>query len=370
MEKPRKVGPYVILREIGRGGMAKVYEARLPSRDGHVALKVARGDQSDFLKEEAENLVNLVAILDHPNILKILPLPFGEGKRDYYIAKDPETGNWYIALKYASGGSLRDKLNREKRIEIREAIEIISQVGSALDYAHSKGVIHRDVKPTNILFKKLPSGETRVLLSDFGIAKARSIEGLKGIMGTPGYMSFEQASGKDVDHRSDIYSLGVVFYEMLTGKVPSEGTTFDKTHQPPLSPSKINPHIPMEAEAIIMKALAKNPEDRFQSAKELVVALQRAIRVRRPGQRDFQSTAERLVMTGMYSSSEEAVEALALAQIDRDVEKYQKRIAALEAKYGMGFEEFTVYLRNRATMEEEIDWEDWDDARMILEAAE
>ena len=221
-------------------------------------------------------MANLATILDHPNILKILPLPFGEGEKDYYIARDPETDCWYIALEYTKGGSLRDKLNREKRIEIREAIEIISQVGSALDYAHSKGIIHRDIKPTNILFKKSPSGETRVLLSDFGIAKARS-EGIKGIVGTPGYMSFEQVSEKDVDHRSDIYSLGVVLYEMLTGRVTFEGKPLDVQY--PL-PSNINPYIPEEVEAVIMKALAKNPEDRFQSVKEMVAVLQEAIQAK------------------------------------------------------------------------------------------
>jgi len=271
----------VILREIGKGGMAMVYEAKLPSEDGHVALKVAHGDQSDFLKEEAENLANLVTILDHPNILRILPLPFGEGEKDYYIARDPETNSWYIALEYANGGSLRDKLNREKRIELREAIEIISQVGSALDYAHSKGIIHRDIKPTNILFRQLPSGETKVLLSDFGIAKAKALKGVRGIIGTPGYMSPEQASGKDVDHRSDIYSLGVVLYEMLAGRVPFEGTTPDVMHQHihqlPLPPSKISPDVPREVETVVMKALAKNPEDRFQSVREMVAALQEAI---------------------------------------------------------------------------------------------
>lgn len=261
--------------------MATVYEAKLPSEDGHIALKVARGDRSDFLKEEAENLANLAAILDHPNILKILPLPFGEGKKDYYIARDPETNSWYLALEYADGGSLMDKLNREKRIELREAVEIISQVGSALDYAHSKGIIHRDIKPSNILFKQLPSGETKVLLSDFGIARAGVPAGVRGIIGTPGYMSPEQASGKEVDHRSDIYSLGVVLYEMLAGRVPFEGTTLDvmhqHIHQPPLPPSKINPDIPREVETVIMKALAKNPEIRFQSVKEMITALQEAI---------------------------------------------------------------------------------------------
>lgn len=284
MQKLRKIGPYVVLREIGKGGMATVYKAKLPSGDGHIALKVAHGDQSDFLKEEAENLANLVAILDHPNILKILPLPFGEGEKDYYIARDTKTNGWYIALEYVSGGSLRDKLNQEKRIELREAIEIISQVGSALDYAHSKGIIHRDIKPTNILFERLPSGGIRVLLSDFGIARARILEGVKGIIGTPCYMSPEQASGKDADHRSDIYSLGVVLYEMLTSRVPFEGTMPDvidqHIHQPPSLSSAINPHIPREVETIIMKALAKNPKARFQSVKEMVAALQEAVQAK------------------------------------------------------------------------------------------
>lgn len=279
MEKLRRIGPYVVLREIGKGGMATVYEAKLPSGDGHVALKVAHGDQSDFLKEEAENLANLVTILDHPNILRILPLPLGEGERDYYIARDPKTNSWYIALEYVNGGSLRDKLNREKRIEVREAIKIISQVGSALDYAHSKGVIHLDIKSTNILFNQLPSGEVKVLLSDFGIAK---IKGRRTgwLAGTAYYRSPEQASGKEVDHRSDIYSLGVVLYEMLTGRVPFEGTTLDvmhqRIHQLPPPPSTINPHIPKEVEAVILKALAKNPKTRFQSVKEMVAALEEA----------------------------------------------------------------------------------------------
>jgi len=263
--------------------MATVYLAKLPAGDGHVALKVAQGAQSDFLKEEAENLANLAAILDHPNILKILPLPLGDGERDYYIARDPKTNSWYMALEYVNGGSLREKLNREKRLEVREAVEIINQVGSALNYAHSKGITHCDIKPTNILFQQLPSGEVRVLLSDFGIARARTPKGVKGIIGTPSYMSPEQASGQEVDHRSDIYSLGVVLYEMLTGRLPFEGATLEVTHQhihqSPLPPSAINPHIPKEVEAVIVKALAKNPMDRFQSVRELVVALEEAAKV-------------------------------------------------------------------------------------------
>jgi len=282
IKKPRKIGPYMVLREIGKGGMATVYEAKLPSENAHVALKVAHGNQSDFLKEEAENLANLVTILDHPNILKILPLPVGKSEKDYYIARDPETNSWYIALEYVNGSSLRDRLNREKRIALREAIEIISQVGSALDYAHSKGIIHRDIKPTNILIKQLPSGKTRVLLSDFGIAKTGTIEGIRGTIGTPSYMSPEQARGKDVDYRSDIYSLGVVLYEMLTGRVPFDGAVPDvihqHIHQPPPLPSRINPCIPEKIERIIMKALAKNPEDRFQSVKEMVTALKVAVK--------------------------------------------------------------------------------------------
>jgi len=270
----------VIIREIGRGGMATVYEAKLPSGDGHVALKVAYGDKSDFLKEEAESLASLVTILDHPNILQILPLPFSNDEKDYYIGRDPETNNWYIALEYVRGGSLRDKLNREKRLEVSEAVEIIGQVGAALDYAHSNGIIHRDIKPTNILFKQLPSGQIRVLLSDFGIAGARILEGVQGVAGTPYYMSPEQAGGKNVDHRSDIYSLGVVLYEMLTGRVPFDGAPLDVIHQHihqlPSLPSIINPHIPREVEAVILKALAKNPKDRFQSVKEMAVALEEA----------------------------------------------------------------------------------------------
>jgi len=280
MQKPKRIGPFVILREIGKGGMATVYEAQLPSGYEHVALKVACGPLSDFLKEEAENLANLAMSLNHPNILKILPLPFSDGEKQYYVARDPETDCWYIALEYADGGSLRDLLGSRRRLEVSEAIAIIRQVGSALDYAHSKGIIHRDIKPTNILFKQLPSGDTKALLADFGLSTARAWELGEG-GGTPRYMSPEQAAERIVDHRSDIYSLGVVLYEMLTGKVPFEGTSSDVIHQHiyklPTPPSAINPQIPQKVEAVVLKALAKDPEDRSQSAKEMVLALEEAI---------------------------------------------------------------------------------------------
>lgn len=345
--KGDNVGPYVILREIGKGGMATVYEAKSPLGDSPVALKVADGDQSDFLKEEAWHLATLATILDHPNILKILPLSFSEGEEKYYIARDLKTNSWYITLEYADGGSLRDKLEREKIIKLEEVLEIIRQVGLALDYAHSRGIIHRDIKPSNILFKRLPSGKCKVLLSDFGIAKTRDILQKGVAVGTPSYMSPEQAMGEEVDHRSDIYSLGVVLYEMLTGRVPFEGKAPDEVlHQQlyellPL-PSTVNPYIPKSIEAVILKTLARKPDERFQSVKEMVTALEDAAGVsmkRIPNLHEWRKLAE-------------------LEQLDQEIARCRAKITALEEKYGMTFEEFTAHIRGRATMQEEMDWEE------------
>jgi len=250
--------------------MATVYEAVLPSQGPRVALKVAHEGQSDAVKEEADYLANLRRVLDHPNILKILPLPFSDNEREYYAARDLATNRWYLALEYADGGSLRDKLNREGIIPLEEAVKIISQVGEALEYAHSQGIIHRDCKPSNILFKRLPSGEYRVLLADFGIAGNRLVAGRAASAGTRGYMSPEQVKGEVADHRSDIYALGVILYEMLTGRLPSTN----------IASRLSSPRLPREVEAVIRKALEPDPSRRFQSVREMLMALREATLVR------------------------------------------------------------------------------------------
>jgi len=285
--KGDRIGRYVILRDIpgGEGGMGIVYEAKPLTGNGRVALKVARDNEADFLKDEAEVLTRL----DHPHIVKILPLPFPEFEREYFVARDPEQDIWYIALEYLRGGSLRDRLRRKGKLELGEAIEIAKQIASALDYAHAKGIVHRDLKPSNVLFRHswldLPFVKPQVVLTDFGIASLSNADWARKA-GTPMYMSPEQvrqALGEEVkvNHLCDIYALGVLLYEMLTGRVPFQGRDQEaiwraiKDELPP-PPTRFNPHIPQGVEDVVLKALEKAPEKRFRTATEMVRALKEA----------------------------------------------------------------------------------------------
>ncbi|HFD38905.1 MAG TPA: serine/threonine protein kinase, partial [Anaerolineae bacterium] len=272
------VGPYVITRWIpgGRGGMATVYQARLHNQGEPVALKVAHVGLGDFLKDEAAFL--RILDLDHPHIIKILPVPLGGGSTEY-IVRDPASDSWYFAMEYMAGGSLEDWLRRRKRLTLEETVKVVRQVGSALDAAHRLGVLHLDVKPSNILFAEDPqkTDHIQAVLTDFGIARPRGRVGGRALTLTIEYASPEQArraQGEEVqvDHRSDLYSLGVLVYEMLCGRVPFRGRNDEKvlrtivTEEPPL-PVK---GLPDEVNRILAKALAKDPEERYQSARDLV----------------------------------------------------------------------------------------------------
>jgi serine/threonine protein kinase len=190
-------------------------------------------------------------------------------------------GYTYFVMPLMQDGNLAELL-KDERPSLDRINQIISQVGGALDFAHTRGFVHRDVKPSNVLLDE--SGNC--MLMDFGIAKI--IEGSKeftrtgGILGTPVYMSPEQGSGQKVDHKTDIYSLGIILYEMMTGKPPFEAETpvaiiFKHVHDPLPPPSSVNPEISDEVEKVILKSLAKNPDDRFRMMRELVDALSRAV---------------------------------------------------------------------------------------------
>lgn len=261
----KSIGQYEIIEEIGRGGMGTVYKAYQRSLNRYVAIKIlplSKAQDPEFV-ERFYREARTAAALKHPNIL---PVYDAGSTEDFY----------YIVMGYAEGGTLED-LIRMGPLDIEIAIKIVVQLAEALEYAHSKGVIHRDIKPSNILLDE----EGRPLLSDFGIAKA--LEGTKLtqtgiIIGTPEYMSPEQGQGKKIDHRSDIYSLGVVLYEMLTGQLPFKADTpmgiiYKHISEPPPPIRKLRPDVPKWLEEIIMKALAKNPEDRFQKARDLAQAL-------------------------------------------------------------------------------------------------
>jgi formylglycine-generating enzyme required for sulfatase activity len=264
----RMIGPYQILEELGRGGMAVVYKAWQASLHRHVALKVL----PPYFRHDAQFLARFhreavaAAGLSHPNIIQIHD--FGEAE-----------GMLYIAMEYLGGGSLHERIAAGP-LPFDEAQRVLAQVGGALDYAHAQGLVHRDIKPGNVLF----AGDGTAKVADFGIVRAADGTRLTRtgiLMGTPEYMAPEQASGANADHRSDLYALGVVLYRMLTGQVPFRGTTphaimHAVIYEAPVSPRRLNPNLTPAEESVLLKALAKNPDDRFQSGAALTRALAQA----------------------------------------------------------------------------------------------
>jgi len=262
----RTLGGYQIDEEIGQGGAATVYRTYQPQLERWVAIKILRATETggkEFLvrfRREAR----AIAALRHPNILTVYD--YGE-----------EKGVAYIVMEYVSGGSLKACLTGEPA-EWPDAATLIIPVGRALAYAHSQGIVHRDVKPANILLAR-PDWP---LLADFGLVKLsghqRGITQPGTSIGTPAYFSPEQAAGEDVDLRSDVYGLGLVLYELLTGCTPFEaGSPFEtmlrRLREPPTPPSLINPCIPSRLEAVIMRALARDPAARYPTMEALVDAL-------------------------------------------------------------------------------------------------
>lgn len=268
----KTIGQYQIVEQIGLGGMATVYKAYQPSIDRYVAIKILPKQLAydpNFVKR-FQHEAKAIAALEHPHILPI---------HDF----DTEGEYTYLVMRYVEGGTLTNLMGQSLPYE--RIIQIVGNIARALDYAHRQGVVHRDIKPSNILIDK--HGEE--LLTDFGIAKM--VEGSSdtqltsagSILGTPAYMSPEQAEGKAVDGRSDIYSLGVVLYELLTGQPPYRAETplaivLMHLNEPLLPPRTIKPGIPEPLERVVLKAMAKKPDDRFQSAADMEKALKQALR--------------------------------------------------------------------------------------------
>lgn len=266
----KQLGPYQVVASLGEGGMAAVYKAYQPGMERYVALKILpRHFASDPLfVGRFEQEAKVLAKLQHPHILPV----FDFGQADGYT---------YIVMPFLQSGDLTDLL-RGSALSLAQIRRIISQVGDALDYAHAHGLIHRDVKPSNVLLDE----RGNCLLTDFGIAKilegGSKLTATGGIIGTPAYMSPEQGLGEKVDGRSDIYALGIVLYEMATGRVPYQAETpmaimIKHLNDPLPPPRRLNPALPEVIERVILKALAKQPQDRYATAGEMVRALQAAI---------------------------------------------------------------------------------------------
>jgi eukaryotic-like serine/threonine-protein kinase len=261
---------YLLDRELGRGGMATVYLAHDLRHDRSVALKVLRLELSAILgAERFQREIKTAARLDHPHILPV----FDSGETAGLL--------WYT-MPYVEGESLRDRLRREVQLPLEEAVRLTREIADALDYAHSRGIIHRDIKPENIL---LAGGHARV--ADFGVAKAVEASGGDQLtetglaVGTPTYMSPEQASAGPVDGRSDIYALGCVLYEMLAGEPPYSGSTpqaiiAKRVLEPVPHVRTLRESVPESLEQAIRRALSRAPADRFDTAAEFARTLSRS----------------------------------------------------------------------------------------------
>ena len=265
------VGPYRVLEQLGQGGMASVFKAYHAALDRYVAMKVlhpAFKEEPNFISR-FEREAKVVARLEHPHIVPI-----------YDYAE--HNGQPYLVMKYIEGETLKARLI-ERPLTKHEAIEIAEAVGGALAYAHEQGVLHRDIKPSNVLL----STDNSIYLADFGLARiaqaGASTLSKDVMMGTPQYISPEQAQGvRELDEGTDIYSMGVVLYEMVVGRVPFNADTpfsiiHDHIYTPLPLPTKVNPRVPKNVERLWLKALSKERESRFESVEQLIQAFRVAV---------------------------------------------------------------------------------------------
>jgi eukaryotic-like serine/threonine-protein kinase len=276
MTQPRLLGGrYELDGVVGRGGMAEVYRARDIRLDRIVAIKTLRADlaRDQIFQARFRREAQSAASLNHPSIVAV-----------YDTGEDMATGVPvpYIVMEFVDGRTVRDLLQDGHRLLPERSLEIIDGVLRALDYSHQAGIVHRDIKPGNVMVTR--NGDVKVM--DFGIARAMSdaqatMTQTAQVIGTAQYLSPEQARGERVDSRSDLYSTGCLLYELLTGRPPFTGDSpvaiaYQHVRENPVPPSRVDPDVPAWADAIVLKAMAKSPADRYQTAADMRADLQRA----------------------------------------------------------------------------------------------
>jgi serine/threonine protein kinase/predicted Zn-dependent protease len=366
------LGSYQLVERLGHGGMATVYKAYEPALDRYVAIKVLRkffAQDPEFMQRFRRE-AKAIAKLDHPNIVPI----HGYGEQGDIA---------YIVMRYVEGGTLKQACGQV--FEPERAVRLALPIVKALAYAHQRGIVHRDIKPSNVL---LSEGDWP-MLADYGLAKmveaTSKLTGSGVGMGTPMYMSPEQGQALEVDHRTDIYSVGIMLYEMLTGDVPFHADTpmaivIQHISSPMPMPRQVNPDIPEVLERIILKATAKSPDDRFQTAEELVAALEGSLsvlqgitkaepdggetRVHPPApDEDAEKRLERNYIDGLSAYwIKDWARAQAYFQVVVDAQPDYKDVAELLAEVESKLKLGELYQQAQAAMQAE----DWQSARAAL----
>jgi hypothetical protein len=266
------IGRYTVVGTLGQGGMGKVYLADDPIIGRQVAIKVITVGP-DLSEEEARQYgerflreAQAAGALHHPNIVAV-----------HDVGQDPATGSPYIVMEHVSGWDLKKVIRARAPLSPVEATRIVVRIARALDFAHGQGIVHRDIKPANVLFSE--SGEVKI--TDFGVARLPGSDLTRSdqFVGSPGFMSPEQLKGTPADGRSDLFALGVILYQLLTGRAPFGGENVSEvlykiSTQPADPPSEANPDVPADFDPIIEKVLSKDPDSRYQSATEMIAALE------------------------------------------------------------------------------------------------
>ena len=264
-------GRYQILKELGRGGMGIVFQAYDKQLNEQVAIKIL----SPMLSSDSEALermkreVSAARRITHPNVIRIHDISEAKGLN-------------FVSMEYFHGENLKEHIRRNAPLSMMQSFQIAAQICDGVDAAHQQGVVHRDLKSQNIIIN--PAQHAKII--DFGLAHNAHLQGMTAtglIMGTPEYMAPEQVAGKRVDERADVYSLGIILYELFTGRVPFTGDSaiavgFKQMKDDPPPPHELNPQIAPAVEAVILKALQKDPLHRYRSAAELKLDLEQAVR--------------------------------------------------------------------------------------------